>query len=80
MDFHFMQNNFSSWFCCRFEITDVEKAGKESCQNRISESVWLNGFRNQFDYYFARSQKRTEDVQFVELLRAEKNAKVNPCI
>jgi hypothetical protein len=56
-----MQNNFSSWFCCGCEITHVEKAGKEGCQNRISESVcvWLNGFRNPFDYYFARSQKRT---------------------
>jgi hypothetical protein len=58
MDFHFMQNNFSSWFCCGCEITHVEKAGKESCQNRISESVcvWSNGFRKPFDYYFAGSQ------------------------
>jgi hypothetical protein len=37
----------------------VEKAGMESYQNRISESVWPNGFRNPFEYYFARSQKRT---------------------
>ena len=52
VDFHFMQNNFTSLFCRGCEISNVEKGGKENCQNRISESVCVlsNGVRNPFDY------------------------------
>ena len=59
MDHHDMPNNFNSVFCCVCEITRVEKSGKESLQNRISEPAWSNWFRNLFDCYFARSWKWT---------------------
>jgi hypothetical protein len=76
MDYHIMPNNFNALFCCGCEIKIQERKAPQ--QNFCICLVKL--MQEYIDYYFARSRKRTEDFQFVELFRAEKNAKVNPCI
>ena len=76
-DYHIMLNNFNSLFCCGCEITHVDNSEKESptteflnLLGKIDAGIHLT--------IILQSRKITEDVQFIELFRAEKNAKVNP--
>jgi hypothetical protein len=79
MDYHVMPNNFNSLFSCGCEVTNVEEAGKESCQHIISESAFVKLIQETILLLFCKQlEKNVGMFRFLELFRAETKCKSQP--